>query len=249
MLKYIFLGLLYSFFNSFPISLTGHLILYRHIFNTEIFNTLNISFLINIGIIISLLFILRKTIFNAFKKENRKKTLKLIKKTFFLIPVFIIISLNIFKSFPPLLLSFFFLINAFILFKIKFNNQYNSILTNKSIMLIGGLGLLTIFPGISLITMLIFGLYLAKIKKEKILKHTLFFYLIYLLIYLPINFPNFIINFEEYLTIHYLICIFSAIVASFLGLKLLNKLIIQNKLKNISIYLFILAAFILLYFR
>ena len=78
---YILLGLLQGFTEPLPISSSGHLTLFKHIFNTGIFDDVNFLIISNFGSFIAILIIFWKDIVKLvksffiyiFKKDMRKK--------------------------------------------------------------------------------------------------------------------------------------------------------------------------------
>lgn len=81
-LLYIFLGMLQGLTEPLPISSSGHLFLFKNLFNTNMFNDLNFEIFVNFGSFLAILFIFRKDVIklitNFFKyifaKDDKKNT-------------------------------------------------------------------------------------------------------------------------------------------------------------------------------
>lgn len=83
-LKYIFLGILQGITEILPISSSGHLMVFRSLFNTNMFNDLNFEIVIHFGSLIGLFIIFRKDIIkliNSFFKYLFTKNEKVKKET------------------------------------------------------------------------------------------------------------------------------------------------------------------------
>ena len=81
-LIYIILGIIQGFTEPLPISSSGHIFLFKNIFNTNMFNDLNFEIVANFGSFLAILFIFRKEIIKLvtsfftfiFKKDKRAAT-------------------------------------------------------------------------------------------------------------------------------------------------------------------------------
>ena len=67
LLKYIFLGILQGFTEPLPISSSGHIFLFKAIFNTTMFDDLNLEIFLNFASFIAILLIFRKDVINLIK--------------------------------------------------------------------------------------------------------------------------------------------------------------------------------------
>lgn len=86
---YIILGIIQGFTEPLPISSSGHIFLFKNVFNTNMFNDLNFEIVANFGSFLAILFIFRKDVIeliNAFfgyifkkdKRENIKRILNIV---------------------------------------------------------------------------------------------------------------------------------------------------------------------------
>ena len=82
LIKYAILGIIQGLTEPLPISSSGHLLVFKNLFNTNMFNDLNFEIVVNFASFIAILFIFRKDIIKLIKsfflylfgqKDNRKK--------------------------------------------------------------------------------------------------------------------------------------------------------------------------------
>ena len=66
-IKYIILGIIQGITEPLPISSSGHIFLFKNLFETEIFNTLNFEIISNFGSFLAILFIFKKDIIDLIK--------------------------------------------------------------------------------------------------------------------------------------------------------------------------------------
>ena len=66
-LIYILLGIIQGFTEPLPISSSGHIFLFKNIFNTNMFNDLNFEIVANFGSFLAILFIFRNDIIDLVK--------------------------------------------------------------------------------------------------------------------------------------------------------------------------------------
>ena len=66
-IKYIILGIIQGLTEPLPVSSSGHIFLFKNLFNTEVFNTLNFEIISNFGSFLAILFIFRKDIIKLIK--------------------------------------------------------------------------------------------------------------------------------------------------------------------------------------
>lgn len=86
---YIILGIIQGFTEPLPISSSGHIFLFKNVFNTNMFNDLNFEIVANFGSFLAILFIFRKDvielinaffgyIFKKIKEKNIKRILNIV---------------------------------------------------------------------------------------------------------------------------------------------------------------------------
>ena len=66
-LIYIILGIIQGFTEPIPVSSSGHIFLFKNIFNTDMFNDLNFEIVANFGSFLAILFIFRKDVWDLLK--------------------------------------------------------------------------------------------------------------------------------------------------------------------------------------
>ena len=66
-IKYIILGIIQGITEPLPISSSGHLLIFRELFNTNMFNDLNFEIIVNFASFLAISFIYRKNIIKLIK--------------------------------------------------------------------------------------------------------------------------------------------------------------------------------------
>lgn len=264
---YIFLGILQGFTEPLPISSTGHLFLFKNIFNTEMLNDLNFEIFVNFGSFLAILFIflpdilkLIKSFFTyIFKKEKRTLVKKEFKYCMLIIvgsiPVGIIGALfkdNIENALNIKLLGVAFLITAISLFVVKNvkGEKDDKDITYKDAIIIGLLQMVALCPGISRSGIVLVGCLLCKLKKETALKYTFMLYFPVSIASMGLGVLDFLENpaSSSLLPCYVVGMIFAGIVTYF-SYKWLSNIVKKGKLWKFSIYCVCLALFIFIYFR
>ena len=248
--KYIILSILYAI--TIPISPTGHILLLKNIFNTNIFNhTYSFFILINTGIIFSITYILFKSSKKIIlSKQNIKLSLNNLINILLLtfIPLITTLLLKnllpiIYKQ-PLKLIPFTFIINAILLFtNTKKNNQINK---PKRIHFIitGIISSLSILPGLSNIILLLSIFRLLKYEKKYAIKITLITTLI-----TSIILSTYYIKHITLPLYPYIICILTIAIISYYSLKEFITLYTNNKIKRLILYLILISLFTMYWFR
>ena len=67
LLKYLILGIIQGFCEPLPISSSGHLRIFKSIFNNEILSDMNFEIIVNFGSLIAILFLYNKELINIIK--------------------------------------------------------------------------------------------------------------------------------------------------------------------------------------
>ena len=264
--KYIILGIIQGITEPLPISSSGHIFLFKNLFDTELFNTLNFEIISNFGSFLAILFIFRKDvwkliqdfflfIFNKKKRNNAKDNfmyvLKMIVST---IPVGIAgLLLNDYleahyTSLKLLALSFLFTaLMLYIVRNIKGTKESKDI-TFKDAIIIGLFEAITIIPGISRSGTVLVACLICKLKREDALKYTF-------MLYFPVSVGTMLLkvsdlaSIESTLLLPYLCGMIAALIVTYFSYKWLSNIVKNGKLWKFSIYCLCLAIFILIYFR
>lgn len=267
-LIYIILGVIQGFTEPLPISSSGHIFLFKNIFNTNMFNDLNFEIVANFGSFLAILFIFRKDIIelvNAFfkfifNKKNRAKY-----KTKFMYCIYIIVSTIPVGLVGFLLkdviedklqnikfLGFAFLLTALMLFLIRNKNgdKQDKDIKLKDAIIIGLIQMITIMPGISRSGTVLVACLLCGMSRKTALKYTF-------ILYFPISVATMVLGVSDLLqvgnlssiAIPYLCGLVAACIVTYFTYKWLSELVQKGKLWKFSIYCICLALFIFIYFR
>ena len=266
-ITYIILGIIQGITEPLPISSSGHIYLFKNIFDTTIFNTLNFEIISNFGSFIAIFIIFWKDIKELviaffsyiFKKETREKYLKKFKYCLYVIISTIPVGITgfIFKDKIEDLysingLAIAFLITALALFIVRnmkgTKEDYD--ITLKDAILIGLLQAVTIVPGISRSGTVLVACLLCGLKRDTALKYTF-------ILYFPVSVATMILGVSDLVNtaelsnmlVPYLIGMIAAGIVTYFSYRWLSNWVKNGKLWKFSIYCVILAIFIFIYFR
>lgn len=265
---YIILGIIQGFTEPLPISSSGHIFLFKNVFNTKMFNDLNFEIIANFGSFLAILFIFRKEVIDLissffkfiFCKKSRKKYQNKFRYCIYIIistiPVGIVgILLKDFIEEKLQNLTFLgiaFLITALMLFLIrnKKGTKNDEDITLKDAIIIGLIQMITIMPGISRSGTVLVACLLCNLKRETALKYTF-------ILYFPISVATMLLGVKDLLEVSnlssllipYLSGMIAALVVTYFTYKLLSDMVKKGKLWKFSIYCICLALFIFIYFR
>ncbi len=265
-IKYIILGLIQGITEPLPISSSGHVFLFKKLFNNaNFFEGFNFEIISNFGSFLAILFIFRKDIINLIKdffgfigNKKREKykdgfmyVLKMIVST---IPVGIAGILlndyleNNFNSLKVLGLAFLFTaLMLYIVRNIKGSKDSKDI-TFKDAFIIGIFECITIIPGISRSGTVLVACLLCKIKREDALKYTFMLYFPVSVGTMLLKVPD-LINTETTLLLPYFVGMLVSLIVTYFSYQWLSNIVKKGKLWKFSIYCLCLAAFIFIYFR
>lgn len=265
---YILLGILQGFTEPLPISSSGHLFLFKKLFNTNMLNDLNFEIFVNFGSFLAILIIffpdvvkLIKSFFTyIFNKKKRKETYNDFKYCWLIvigsIPVGIVGALfkdNIESALTNIkLLGVAFLITALSLFIVKNRSGHkeDKDITYKDAIIIGLLQMVALCPGISRSGTVLVGCLLCGLKRETALKYTFMLYFPVSIASMGLGIVDFISNpAGTDLLLPYLLGMLASGIVTYFTYKWLSELVKKGKLWKFSIYCLILAIFIFIYFR
>lgn len=266
-ITYLILGIIQGITEPLPISSSGHIFLFKNIFNTTMFDSLNFEIVSNFGSFIAIFIIFWKDIKELivaffsyiFKKETRKENLAKFKYCLFVIISTIPVGITgfIFKDKLESMyslngLAIAFLITALALFIVRnmkgSKNDYN--ITLKDAILIGLLQAVTIIPGISRSGTVLVACLLCGLKRDTALKYTF-------ILYFPVSVATMILGVSDLVNtaelssmlVPYLIGMIAAGIITYFSYRWLSNWVKNGKLWKFSIYCVILAIFIFIYFR
>lgn len=260
--KYIIYGIIIGLINPPFFDCSLHIFILDKIFNTTIFNDQTFPLIANLGFLITIYLTFHKEINSLIKnsflylilpKEKKVKLKKYFKYSFLFIitsiPIILIKIINKPKL-SILKISISLIITAII--TLLFNNNKNTKkitdLKIKDIITITIIEFTHIFFNISHLITLLLGCQICKIKKDIALKIS---FIRYFFISLIVTLSNYKIalNIEPNLLLPYLIGTVVTAIFSHYTLIFIDELIKNKKLWKLAIYFFILAIFIVYWFR
>ena len=269
-IKYIILGIIQGITEPLPISSSGHLVLIKNLFNTNMVNDVNFEIFVNFGSFLAIFFIFRKEIIKLIKgffgliftkDEEKKKSYKLDFKYCMLIVVGSIpagIAGILFKdridafSENLKILGVAFLVTALALFLVRNCNGKKSDkdITYKDALIIGLMQMVALLPGISRSGAVLVGCLLCGLDKEASLKYTF-------MLYFPVSVASMGLGLLDLmeagnigsLLLPYLSGLAMALVVTYFSYQWLSDWVKKGKLWKFSIYCLCLGIFVLFYFR
>ncbi len=265
-ITYIILGIIQGLTEPLPISSSGHIYLFKNLFNTNIFNSLNFEIISNFGSFIAIFIIFWKDIKELliafftfiFQKDKRgqyhDKFMYCIYVIISTIPVGIVGFLfkdNLEKLYSLKGLAFAFLITAISLFIVRNikGNKDDKDIKLKDAIIIGLFQMITIIPGISRSGTVLVACLLCNLKRTTALKYTF-------ILYFPVSFATLLLGVKDLagtseltnLLAPYLLGMIAALIVTYFSYKWLSEWVKKGKLWKFSIYCLLLAIFIFLYF-
>ena len=268
LLKYIILAIIQGLTEPLPISSSGHMFLFKKLFNTNMFNDLNFEIVCNFGSFIAIFIIFRKDIFKLindffcfiFSKKNREKAKKGFWYCIYIVisTIPVIITGLLLKDYIEnklnqiYFLGFAFLITALALFFVRNikGNKDDFDITLKDAIIIGLFEAITIIPGISRSGTVLVACFLCKLNKDAALKYTF-------ILYFPVSIGAMILGISDLiaapnlneLLLPYSIGLIIAGIITYFSYEWLSNWVKKGKLTYFSIYCICLAIFIFIYFR
>jgi undecaprenyl-diphosphatase len=195
-IKYIILGIIQGITEIFPVSSSGHLTLFSHIFNIDLTNLTIFLMITNTGSFLALFIFFRNDIkeliigtfkYVVKKEENYKQDfIYVVKLLIAVIPIGIFGLL--FKDMLPndlLSVGFALIVTSFLLFYVYMvkDIQWKNEISWKNALIIGTFQMFAIFPGISRSGITMTGGLVQKIELKKVLK---FSFLSYIIVSVPV---------------------------------------------------------------
>lgn len=267
-LKYIILGIIQGITEPLPISSSGHVYLFKQLFNTNMFNDTNFEIFVNFGSFIAIFLIffkdIQKLVIDFFmylfsKKENKKKYYESFKYCLLIvigsIPVGIagVIGKDVIESFistKEVAISLLF--TALMLFLVRNSNgkKESKDITYKDAIIIGLLQVVALLPGISRSGTVLVGCLLCKLSKNASLKYTF-------MLYFPVSVASMLLGVKDImeagnlstLLLPYTIGMLAAAVITYFSYKWLSEIVKKGKLWYFSIYCIIASIFTFFWFR
>lgn len=267
-LQYIILGIIQGLTEPLPISSSGHVYLFKEIFNTNMFSDTNFEIFVNFGSFIAIFLIffkdIKKLVIEFFKyfisKEEKKKNYQESFKYCFLvivgsIPVGIAgflfkDAIESFISVKEIAISLLF--TALMLFLVRNSNgkKESKDITIKDAIIIGLLQVVALLPGISRSGTVLVGCLLCKLSKSASLKYTF-------MLYFPVSIAAMLLGVKDLmeagtintLILPYAIGMLIAAIVTYFSYKWLSNIVKNGKLWYFSIYCIIISIFTFIWFR
>lgn len=265
-IKYIILGLIQGITEPLPVSSSGHVFLFKNLFNSEsLFNSFNFEIISNFASFLAILFIFRKDVIKLIKDffgfifGKNKESYKIgfsyvIKMIISTIPVGIAgVLLNDYLEthFSSVkLLGFAFLFTALMLYLVRNikGEKGDADITYKDAIIIGLFEMITIIPGISRSGTVLVACLICKLKRETALKYTFMLYFPVSLGTMLLKVPD-LLSTESSLILPYASGFIVALIVTYFSYNWLSNFVKKGKLWKFSIYCLCLALFIFIYFR
>ena len=266
LIKYILLGVLQGVTEPLPISSSGHIFLLKAIFNTIVFDDLNLEIFFNFASFIAILIVFWKDVVDLIKgfinnlktkgKKSKDEFNYCIRILISSIPVgllglFIkdamedILSKNIF------LVGFGFLITGLSLILVYNSNgkKNDKDITITDAIIIGLFQAISLVPGISRSGLTLVGSLACGLDRKSALKYTF-------MLYFPVSIASMIVGIKDFSTlgidfmiiIYYLVGMVAAGLCTYFSYNWLSRLVEKGKLWKFAIYLFAVALFTIIFF-
>ncbi len=212
-IKYIVLGIIQGITEIFPISSSGHLTLFSHLFKIDMGAFPTFLMITNMGSFLALLYFFRKDVAQLIKgtfcylikkdETGKEDFIYVLKLAIAVIPIGIV-GILIKDYLPDDLLSvgFALVITSGLLYYVyrQKDIQWKNDLTWKNALIIGAFQMFAVFPGISRSGITISGGLTQKVELKKVLR---FSFLSYLLISVPVSLLGIYEAFKGSESIHY----------------------------------------------
>lgn len=268
LLQYIILGIIQGLTEPLPISSSGHVYLFKEIFNTNMFSDTNFEIFVNFGSFIAIFLIffsdIKKLVIEFFqfifsKDEKKKKYQESFKYCLLVIVGSIPVGLagflfkdtiESFISVKEIAISLLF--TALMLFIVRNSKgkKESKDITYKDAIIIGLLQVVALLPGISRSGTVLVGCLLCKLSKNASLKYTF-------MLYFPVSVAAMLLGVKDLmkagslstLLVPYSVGMLAAAIVTYFSYKWLSNIVKNGKLWYFSIYCIIIAIFTFIWFR
>lgn len=243
-INYILIGIIQGFTEFLPISSSGHIVLFGSLF--ELDNLMLLSIVAHVGTLFAVIYCYRKRLFELIRHPINKTNRNLIIATIPTIAIVLLFNTFLEDNFSISTLVWGFLISAVLLLVADLIKHGNRPVTKKSALYMGISQGLALLPGISRSgTTLVAGLF-AKVDKQEALDFSF-------LMSIPIIMASAVYEtfklFTCQITVGWLgiiIVMISSFIFGIISIKLMLKIVKNNKLYFFSIYLILLSLVLLI---
>lgn len=263
-IKYVVLGIIQGFTEPIPVSSSGHLVIFKELFNLNTLGDLNFEIIVNFGSLITILFIFRKKIVKLIKEfflylKTKEEKYKVSYKYCWLIVIGSIpagilglllkdkielISGNVKYIGIALLIT---ALALFLVRKIEGHKSEKEI-TYKDGLLVGLFQSVALLPGISRSGSTIVGGLFRDLDKETAFDYSF-------MLYIPISFATMFLgvsdliktpNISTYI-LPYFLGMIASMIMTYFSLKLFKNIVKNNKLIYFVVYCLIVGTLVLLF--
>ena len=243
--QYIFIGFIQGITEFLPISSSGHIVLFGSFF--ELDNLLLVSVVAHFGTLFAVIYCYKTKLWQLIRHPINKTNLNLIFASIPTAIIFLVFHNFLENSFSTKTLIWGFLISAILLLIADLKKEGKNSLNKKNAFCMGLSQGLALLPGISRSgSTLVCGL-LVGVEKEQALD---FSFLMSIPIILASGVFESLKIFHAQLTLSWIaifLVMFSSFIFGIISIKIMLKLIKNNKLYFFSIYLVLLSLFVLLF--
>ena len=264
LLKYLILGIIQGFSEPLPISSSGHLRIFKSIFNSEVLSDMNFEIIVNFGSLIAILILFRKEIVSIIKDffcyiKTKDKKYEINYKYAWLIvigtipaAVFgIFIKDFIENYFTTKLVGLMLIITSILLFMIRNikGTKEKKDLTYKDALKVGIFQVFALLPGISRSGATVVGGMNSNLTRATALNYSF-------MLYIPISVASFVLGVNDLiksptlneLLIPYIVSMIVAGIVTYYAAKLFIDIMKKGKLIYFSVYCFIVGVLTFLLF-
>ena len=267
-IKYIILGIIQGITEPLPISSSGHVFLFKELFNTNMFNDANFEIIVNFGSFLAIFLIFWKDIkellysFFAYffeKKDKKDKHKKNFKYCLLVlvgsVPVGIagILLKDIIESWISVKeVACALLFTALMLFLVRNikGTKKDSDITYLDAIIIGLMQVIALLPGVSRSGTVLVGCLLCKLNRDSSLKYTF-------MLYFPVSCASMLLGVKDIFTsgtlntilLPYTLGLIAAAIVTYFSYKWLSEIVKKGKLWYFSIYCILVSLFLCIWFR
>lgn len=257
LLKYLILGIIQGFTEPLPISSSGHLRIFKSIFNSEVLSDMNFEIIVNFGSLVAILILYRKEIANIIKDffyyiKTKEEKYEVNYKYAWLIVIGTIPAalLGLFvkdfieEHFTTRLVGLMLIITSILLFMIKDikGKKEKQDMTVLDALKIGLFQVVALLPGISRSGSTVVGGMKSNLTRETALNYSF-------MLYIPISVASMVLGISDLLSsgtlnelfIPYLVSMIAAGIITYYAAKLFIDIMKKGKLIYFSIYCFIIG--------
>ena len=263
LLKYIILSIIQGFTEPLPISSSGHLKIFKYLFNSDVLNDMNFEIIVNLGSLIAIIILYKKQILYIIKDffmyiKTKDSKYKINFRYSFLIVIgcipagiFGILIKDLIEQFFSIkIVGLMFIITSLLLLSIKdkVGNKNKEDIKIIDAIKIGLFQLLALLPGISRSGATIVGAMKSNLTRQAALNYSF-------MMYIPISIGCAILGIKDLLNysnldrilIPYIISLIISSITTYYSAKLFINIFNKGKIIYFSIYCFLIGILTLIF--